>query len=58
MDNRHTMPLPFVYRKADIYISALQSAEISAVRYTNMNGIVPQNFIYVSSFLNELAKIN
>ena len=39
-----TIPFKFVYRTADIYISAVyklrESAEISAVRYTNLNGIV------------------
>ena len=37
------MPFTFVYHTADIYISALsklrENAEISAVRYTNLNGI-------------------
>ena len=37
------MPFTFVYHTADIYISALsklrESADISAVRYTNLNGI-------------------
>ena len=43
-DEFGTMPFIFVYRIADIYRSALSklrgSAEISAVRYTNLNGIV------------------
>ena len=41
-----TMSITFVYRTADIYLSKLrESAEISAVRYTNMNVIVvfPKN---------------
>ena len=41
------MPFTFVYRTADIYISALsklrENAKISLVRYTKLNGIELSN---------------
>ena len=40
-----TIPFTFVYRTADVYLCAIskqrESAEKSAVRYTNLNGILP-----------------
>ena len=43
MYNLSTMPFKFVYRTADVHLcpikAARYTAEISAVRYTNLNGI-------------------
>ena len=44
-NNMFTMPLTFVYRTTDIFLCAILtarrwSADISAVRYTNLNGMV------------------